>query len=477
MRILIVHHGSLPAADRPVSGGALRAWHHGRALQAAGHEVHWLARAQDTPGGFASKADLQARARAVAPARIVCVQPEEAPALRALDTPMAVDLYAPRLLEAPFEGTSRAAIVTTLQALACGDAFLVSNPRQRWAWLGVLALAGVDLRADPTLLVRIVAPEGPAGEAPAEPLLVAGGNPWPWLDPVPGLRRTLEWMDRRGSGRVCWFGGGVLPEHPRLSQASSRPYPVLLAAYAGATAALDWMEPNPERALAFGFRHADYLGCGLPIITRPDSALSDALGPAGWTGPELEPLLERALDPDARATASAAARALARGPLSRGAAARPLVEWIDAPPQRPPPRSPLLDIAARASEAAESRERARGLESLLAQAHAEVDDKRAESERLTEQVQALTATTARLSRALDEVAGFKREAIAVLGGRSERAERSLAEVERECAILRADAAKKSAELRAMDQLRERLENDLDNLRAELERGRRGRWRR
>ena len=86
---------------------------------------------------------------------------------------------------------------------------------------------------------------------------------------------------------------------------------------------------------------------------------------------------------------------------------------------------------------------------------------------LTTQVQDLVATTARLARAMDEVAGFKREAIAVLGHQGEHATRSLDDANRELAILRADLSKKSAELAAMDDLRARLEHDLDNLRQEL----------
>ena len=85
------------------------------------------------------------------------------------------------------------------------------------------------------------------------------------------------------------------------------------------------------------------------------------------------------------------------------------------------------------------------------------------------------ATTARLARAVDEVAGFKREAIAVLGHSTDHATRSLDEANRELAILRADLAKKSAELAAMDDLRVRLEHDLDNLRGELARSRTRRW--
>ena len=76
------------------------------------------------------------------------------------------------------------------------------------------------------------------------------------------------------------------------------------------------------------------------------------------------------------------------------------------------------------------------------------------------------------------MAGFKREAIQLLGnqGASDRLSRDEAHAEN--ALLRADIEKKSAELMAMDQLRERLENDLENLRKEVRQlQQRGRFRR
>ena len=92
MRILIVHHGTLPAPGRAVTGGALRAWHHGRALSEAGYEVFYLTRAQDAPGGFDNHRDLAWRARRLDPDRIICVQLEDAAALESVGRPMAVDL-------------------------------------------------------------------------------------------------------------------------------------------------------------------------------------------------------------------------------------------------------------------------------------------------------------------------------------------------------------------------------------------------
>lgn len=478
-----MHHGVLPTADRPVTGGALRAWHHAQALQAAGHEVVTLTRSQDMPGGYDSAQDLLLRAQAIAPDRVICVQLEEAAILGQLSVPMAVDLYAPRLLEAPFEGRLASAAVECLQAINAGSVFLVSNPRQRWAWLGVLALAGVDVRTDPTLHVPLVAPNGPPRQPPEQPVLVAGGAFWPWHNPTHGLQRVLAHLDQRGSGCVHWYGGTPLlgqsmvdapqwqlPEHPRLHRMGWLPYPQLLNAYAHATAAIDWMAPNPERSLALSFRHMDYLGCGLPIFTSADSPLADVLGKAGMATDDIEGALDALLDhPKRLATAARAAKSLAKKRYSREIAEAALVDWVAKGTAHPVQPGPLMNMAAHAAAAAEANARCNALADALAVARRETSEKRAENSQLNTQIQQLTSTVARLTRAIDEVAGFKREAVAVLGGEASRAQQSLEEAQREITILRADLSKKSAELHAMDQLRARLENDLDNLRTELDR--------
>ncbi len=212
MRVLLVFHGWLPSDDRPVSGGALRAWHHARALEAAGHEVLLITRAQDRgeggPPTFDSPAALRRYAEAARPDRILCVQPEEAPALAGLGVPLCVDLYAPRLLEAVFEDRTGAEATHTLRAIAAGDEFLFSNPRQRWFYHGLMILAGVDLRSCSGAVVPLVAPPAPRrGRRPAEPVFVMGGVSWPWQDPVRGLRRAAAHLSARGRGRIVVYGG------------------------------------------------------------------------------------------------------------------------------------------------------------------------------------------------------------------------------------------------------------------------------
>jgi len=109
------------------------------------------------------------------------------------------------------------------------------------------------------------------------------------------------------------------------------------------------------------------------------------------------------------------------------------------------------------------------MERALERAEREVDDKRTEVAQLNERVRSLIDSQQHLSHAIDEVAGFKREAVAVLDKRVSLAERSRQELERELALQMADNEKKTAELQAMDSLRERLEHDIENLRKEIHR--------
>jgi hypothetical protein len=229
------------------------------------------------------------------------------------------------------------------------------------------------------------------------------------------------------------------------------------------------MSPNPERKLAFSFRHADYLGCGLPILTHPDSPLADVLGGAGWVSDDIEATLDAVLDhPKEVAKRSKAARTLARTSFSRSVAMAPLLDWVMSGTRHAHSPTDLLDLAQLAADAARAQESSAAAIAAQGRAEAEVVAKRAEVAQLNTQVQTLMRSIDRLTRAMDEVAGFKREAIHVLGNQGAADRLSLEEAVAENALLRADIEKKSAEIRAMDELRGRLENDVVNLRKEVD---------
>ena len=267
MRVLIVHHGKRPTPDQPVTGGALRALDMARAMEAAGHTVRTLNRDQDDDGGFSSAEDLYAKARAWGPDRIIAVQLEDAPALAAVGVPIAVDLYAPRVMEASFEGTLRWTSVETLRALAAGDAFLVSNPRQRWLWWGLLAVAGIDVRRDPTLLVPLVAPDGP-DEVPQIARICRWRSQLALAGPTPDSSACcLTWTS---VAKERWFSMAVyraqMPLDASRTPAIGNPWmgrPRHLSCRSVGCHCrhrLDGSQPRTQACIQLC--HADYLGCG-----------------------------------------------------------------------------------------------------------------------------------------------------------------------------------------------------------------------
>ena len=476
MRVLVVFHGWLPRGDRPASGGALRAWHHGEALRAAGHEVLYVTRDQDAVEGgppvFASPRQLRTYAQAVQPDRILVVQPEEAPHLAGLGVPLCVDLYAPRLLEAAFQGGVAAEAVHTLRALAAGDEFLFSNPRQRWFYLGLLALAGLDVREVSGRVVPLVAPEGPKRRKPRTLTLVMGGV---------GLRRAVACLEKLGRGKVIVFGGrpavgdaevvdlpSRVPASRHLVYAGSVPWDGLLRAYAGASAALDVMAPNPEREVSLAFRHVDYLGCGLPLITGRHHALApevEAAG-AGWLvdGDPTEAIEALAEDPAEGRRRGEAARELARTRYARDTCEAPLLDWIEHAEVREHGPAPLPDAAELAGRLSESAAEQRRLSDLLERATAEVAEKRTELAGATGQVQELISTARRLSDAVSDVAQFRTETTRVLGAERDASREEARSLAEQLADLRAQVAKKTSEVRTTSRARDKVLDDVRELR-------------
>ena len=261
--------------------------------------------------------------------------------------------------------------------------------------------------------------------------------------------------------------GWTLPEHPRLELAGWMPYPQLLETYSKATLAIDTAPPGPERSLALRFRHVDYLGCGLPIATTPDTPIATHLGQAGWVADDLLMSLEQALtEPAQIETRSTAARTLGQSRFGLDQC-QPLLAWMEEPRTIRTGRGPIVDAAKVAARASTAEAEAKALHAALEQAKQEVAEKREEVLELHGQVRSLIDSQQHLTHAIDEVAGFKREVVGVLGHRIDLAERSRQELERELGLLRADNEKKSAELLAMDSLRARLEHDIENLRKEV----------
>ncbi|MBM4391841.1 MAG: hypothetical protein FJ090_12025 [Deltaproteobacteria bacterium] len=434
MRVLVVHHGQLAGGDGPTTGGAIRAAQHVRALRRAGHEVHALARAQDEPGGFTGPRHLAARARGFD--WVLCVSPEEAPSLKGV-APLVVDLYAPRLLEAAWQGEQEDAAQRTLLAIDAADEVLFSNPRQRWFYLGLLAACGWDVSRPVGHVVPLAVEPIAPGKRARKPIVVCGGYPWPWQDARDTLARAAAHLGKRAELRVVGLDGAML----RRAEWQ--------ALCARADVALDRYAHHVERELALSFRQIDYLSAGLPIVSDPWTPLADELRRegAGWVDESLEDALDRALL-GAEASRDGVARVAAH---YREEVAYAAVEKL-APSMRARPWTALRWSRQAAAAVLAAREDRRHRDA----AEAEVLAKRAEVEALHAQVAALATSVAQLSAAMADVAAFRRETVAVLGtrlaGQTEEAEH----LRRELAIAQADLEKKQLELDQLRAERDRL---------------------
>jgi len=439
VRVLVVHFGPLPGSTAATTGGALRAAQHVAALTAAGHDVVTLARDQDQPGGFAGPAQLRALARRAAPDWSLCVAPEVAPALRGV-APLVVDLYAPRMVEAAWEGRQQDEAQRALLAVDAADEVIFSNPRQRWFWLGVLGLAGWDLARPVGRVVPLATRPAPTRRRPRTPRVVVGGHPWPWQDARATLERAVAHV--QGRAEIVSYG---LPAVAGVRAHGLVPDAEWLAACAGATVALDRYAPHTERELALSFRQMDYLSVGLPLISDPWTPLAEGLRAhgAGWVDEPLEAALDAALTED-------------RGPGARALAAEyaaSATAWADGAPTPRVRQWSAVRWSRRAAEALVGAEADRVRRDA---AEAEVAHKRAEVEALVGQLRALTATVEHLASAQLEVAAFRRETVQVLGTRLSGQTEEAEALRREVAILRADLDKKELELGRLTNERDRL---------------------
>lgn len=437
MKYLVVAHGPAPDLDHAVAGGALRAQAHENALRNAGHEVVVLRREQDEPGGYSSPADLRRKAAAARPDATVCVAVEEAWSLRGI-APLCLDLYAPRMLEAAFEGTQGEQAGIALRAAHAADEVLFSNPRQRWFWLGILGLAGWDLSQPCGRIVPLACPGSPqeweAWRKPPpktkrpSPYFVAVGPRWPWQDPTQAITEAVAAVGDRAEVRVYGPSSGVSGAR-EMGTVSRREW---MTALAGAVALIDRYAPNAEREMAISFRQMDALAAGAPILGDDATALGAAMDSLLGGQPR-------------RVSETLAAQ------HATDLAGAELLSWT------PTLRARGESVVGAGTRVAAARATAEAEGQLRAAAEAEVVTKRAEVEGLHAQVRSLVSAVEASTAAVADVAAFRRETVAVFGSRLSGEQATREQLQREVAALQADLEKKSSEIAALSAERDRLQ--------------------
>ena len=462
MRILIIHHQQLPQLGSAITGEGLRVQQLLVGLQSYGHVVQTLC-----VHGY-SRAEIQNHCSGHNLDVMIVLQASLVPMLADHGIPIVFDLYAQRIMEAQFEQNTMQTNLEIMAALRASSVVLVSNKRQRWSWQGVLSLLGVKEAPPPLLVVPLSATcstEEPKKSASLR--LVGGGMPWPWQNPWPALSRALQFLDDVGTGEIIWFGACAQEiQHSRLIYRERTAHEEFRSVLLSAHAAFDWMEPNIEREFAIAFRHMDYLGCGLPILTGSYSPLQDVVPQACWISDDIEASLADLLaHPHKQQEASDAAHSFAKA-QSPQATVYALQQWISQPSPMEWNESPLRNTIALWQEHIAIKESRSVLEYRNTAYQIDIQKKDSEIAHHNQVIQQQQQTISDLSQSLRDVVAYRKEALSVLGGQIQQKSQSVEDLTSEIAILRADIAKKTAELDAMDLLRERLEHDIQALREE-----------
>ena len=381
-RILVVSGDILPFPGFPTTGAGLRAWGLAKGLESRGHHV------------IAAMPESAAQTMASIPAELspLLYTPQELPQFIARhapdvvvlqhwwlanyldespDYPVVIDFHGPLLLETQFQANPALERLRRdkIRALHKADFFTCAGEKQRYYFFPWLMLAGCDLRDELIQAIPVsLSPDLPAHQSEGEPSFVYGGVFLPWQDPILPLRTLIETLEARQRGVLKFFGG----KHPVVSvptgkfeelraelQRSSRaqiqpmiPRDQLIQEYCRSHVAIDLMQRNAERELAFTTRTVEYLWCGLPVIYNNYAELSSYIADyqAGWTLDPANPAgLRRVLDemlddPAMLETRSRNAQRLVRERLTWDRTIAPLDAFCRQPRKREKGQ-PLLDAS------------------------------------------------------------------------------------------------------------------------------------
>lgn len=399
MKILLFSNDLMPFSQLPTSGGGLRCWQIYKGLQAHGYEVavsmpsftyltekHYdqIPEAQKKLlWNWGTQDDIARREK---PDAIIFASNWDHYNLSNVpEVPLIIDLHGSRLIETTMWGNP----VDTdrkLEILSKADCLLTAGQRQRFYFYGWLVQAGRV--AEDEHFIRYIpislSPDGPEHFDPEPtsdetPLLVSGGGWFPWQNQAKSIFAACRAVVERNKGRIEIYGTphdtqtvsaeeqsireiykkveGLAKESPRINVNGYVSRDDLLKVYSQASVAIEAMEYNLERELAFTTRTVEYLWCGLPVLYNNFGELSEHISEydAGWcVDPTSEEEIAQALDeifnnPELVAQKSRNAVRLVKDRFSWDKTILPLVEFLQNPTKQKPSTPAVGQICSRAS--------------------------------------------------------------------------------------------------------------------------------
>ena len=371
-RILVISGDILPYPGFPTTGAGLRAWSLGKGLESKGHKV-LLAMPKTSAAKF-GRLPEELLGLLYTPNNLSAFIDQHQPDVVILqhwrltrflndsfDLPLVIDFHGPLLLETQFQenpalGSLRREKIAALQK---ADFFTCAGEKQRYYFFPWLMMAGCNLQQDIIKVIPVsLSPEQPNHAPNEEVSFVYGGVFLPWQDPISGLLTLVERLETRQKGVLKFFGGkhplimvptgrfeelrGHLQKSSRVQIQPMIPREQLIQEYCHAHVAIDIMQRNAERELAFTTRTVEYLWCGLPVIYNNYAELSDYIKSydAGWTldprdNESLRAVLDEILDnPDLAVKKGQNARKLVQEKLTWDKTIEPLDKFCRNPQKR-----------------------------------------------------------------------------------------------------------------------------------------------
>lgn len=381
MKVLLFSNDLMPFGNLPTSGGGLRCWQLMKGLEAHGVEV--LA----SMPGFTYLAEKH-YAEIPEPQRELLWRWETQDEIlkrtkpdavlfasnwdhfnltKSFNVPLIVDLHGSRLIETTM-WNNPVSTDKKVKVLGLADCLLTAGRRQRSYFYGWLVQAG-RVPADEHFIRYIpisLGPDQPQKLDPSTyddraPYFVSGGGWFPWQNQSKAIFAICREVAARQRGSIQIFGTPHETAHVsaeekvirevygrvrELAESSDR---IKVAGYIGrddlieiyrrSSVAVELMQYNLERELAFTTRTIEYLWCGLPVLYNNYAEISDHISEydAGWTiDPTSDTEIARVIDeivsnPELVKVKGENAQRLVRDRFSWDKTITPLLDFLHAP--------------------------------------------------------------------------------------------------------------------------------------------------
>lgn len=324
-RVLVISGDIVPFEGLPTAGAGMRIWGLAQGLKGKGHEIIFAlpVELEERVQGkgqekiyFFNRSNFKNIVRNVRPEVLLFQTWALALFGEKCNIPLVIDFHGPALLEGQSCGFPRNFNqYIKLKAISIADFLTCAGERQKyyfWAWL---IAAGLEVRHDMISVIPVsLSPYLPAREEDKDITFVYGGTFREGQNPRLALEVLVQVMDKLGKGRFLIFGSKLtigktgmfssnliekLSKSHRVFVQGRVPRDKLIREYCRSTVAVDLMERNAERELAFTTRTVEYLWCGLPVIYNDYSELSSYINgyKAGWTlSPEDKEGLKKVIE-------------------------------------------------------------------------------------------------------------------------------------------------------------------------------------